>query len=405
MEVLKIDAAGSGGIGSDEQRQEMLGDFDRQIAEVLFRGGVEAGGARIGGHLAQHAAAQRDMDAVVGQADVRQRGHDDQVVGDDAAVAQFRHGAQLAPRKRAMAQAHVFALRFAAIPARQAGAHEQIAIKRVGNALVELLLPQRRRGREKHGRALAERAQAEGRVGVLRQQMGEEKTLGRFARHGFAHAAFRGEPRNVKRMRFGRSVVAEEMIQQAFADAAGGRVPIGHLAHAVRQRQFDRVADGNPQGVFAAITKQKVMPVGARRAERIALVGRQIGAQGSFGKGVELGDRKANPAVFPYPAGRIAQIGFQIGERFPRGVARQGALDQIGIIVGFAYRLRKVRIGGLADHGGLQLGFASGGGVARRKRQLFPGQAEGECARRRRVELRRRRIERDKQRHGRSAVP
>ena len=70
MEFRKVDAVRCRRICPHEQRQEVLEDFDRQIAEallVVLRLLVIA----VGDGASQRAAPVRNVDAVVGQAHVR----------------------------------------------------------------------------------------------------------------------------------------------------------------------------------------------------------------------------------------------------------------------------------------------------------------------------------------------
>ena len=138
MKLGKADAVGSCAVGPDKQCEKVFVDLDGQIAQALLVRGQKA---RPTSQLpTERAAAHADVDAVVGQAHVRQAGQHDQVVGDDAGLAQLGDGIQLAAAQHLVAQVHVLIFLFAVAPSRKARAHEQLAIKRVGGARRKLFL-------------------------------------------------------------------------------------------------------------------------------------------------------------------------------------------------------------------------------------------------------------------------
>jgi hypothetical protein len=115
MEIMEVNAVGIGRVGPDEERQEVLHDLGGQVRNVLLVGGSEAG-TGIRPQFGQPAAAETDMSAIVGQADVRVAGQHDQVPRDDAALRQLGDGIEVAAAEDLVAQAHVLVLGLATVP-------------------------------------------------------------------------------------------------------------------------------------------------------------------------------------------------------------------------------------------------------------------------------------------------
>src|SRR5271165_6278484 len=89
MELSESDAVRSCGISSDEQRQKMFVNLDGEIAEALL---VLRQEIRATSQAAiQCTAAHADVYTVVRKADVGQARQHDQLVGDDACLAQLRY--------------------------------------------------------------------------------------------------------------------------------------------------------------------------------------------------------------------------------------------------------------------------------------------------------------------------
>ncbi len=192
----------------------------------------------VGDRAGQRAASVRDVNAVVGQAHVRQAGQHDQVVGDDARFAQLGHRVQLAAAQHLVAQVHVLGLGFAVVPARQARAHEQLAIERVRDARRQLGLPHGRVRRVIDQRALARLQQPEAQVRPRHQQRGEQKSPRRLARYRLADQRLLARRDHVKRGRLRRGVVVGEMAAAgasppaAFFPACAAACPTGRPAPA-----------------------------------------------------------------------------------------------------------------------------------------------------------------------------
>ena len=69
MEVTERQTMGSRAVGADKQRQEMLHEFDHQIAQPLFVS-ICKPGSGIGQGMREFVAAETDVCSIIGQTNV-----------------------------------------------------------------------------------------------------------------------------------------------------------------------------------------------------------------------------------------------------------------------------------------------------------------------------------------------
>src|SRR5262245_3729046 len=96
---------------------------------------------RIGKLVRDSFAAERQVGAVVRQADARRIRQDHQVVTDDPCFPQFDDGVDLTTTNALMGEEHVSMFCFAVVPARETRADKEFAIEGVRNAVVQFTLP------------------------------------------------------------------------------------------------------------------------------------------------------------------------------------------------------------------------------------------------------------------------
>ena len=194
----------------------MLDDLDHQIAVIFFHHRPFLAAKT----LAEQAAAQGDMGAVVGQRGRGGVGQHHQVVDNDPRLLELADGVELAARQGAVAEPHVLLLHLPPLPARQTGVEEQFAIELVGDQLVELFLPKGRIGRHVHVAALAMEFQGKVTIGKIDEQLQQQEAAAGFA-GGLATGqlpVFALTERETDDLR--RGVVADQVFHQLFAGVA-----------------------------------------------------------------------------------------------------------------------------------------------------------------------------------------
>ena len=332
-----------GRTGGDKQRQKMLDDFDRQIAEVFFNAAALGRLKR----AAEQAAAQGDVGAVVGQRGGTGVGQDHQVVGDHARLLELGNGVELAARQGPVAEAHVGPFALAPLPARQAGVEEQLAVELVGNQVVEPFLPGRRVRGQVHSAGLAVVPQAEFPIGVVDEQLQQKKAAAGFAGNGAAGqfvvvAAAQGEAGDL-----GRAVVADQVVHQPFAGSAQERVVATRqfaVIDRVGQGEFQQIADRDPQPGFAFFGKEEPVLVLSGGAVRVGLVGQQIALENGGGVFAQQPAGKAHPGIFPDLLFSLVEEGVEIGEQMGAEVAAPGAQDKVLVGVGLDHGYRQIHV-------------------------------------------------------------
>ncbi len=272
VKVFKVEAIGRSAVSAWKQAQKMLRDLDDQVPQVFFMPLGEPG-SRIGQQLRQFSGTDTDMGPVIGQADVGAVGKDHQVGLNDAGFLEFGDPVDLASGQHLVAKLHIGMFFFAPVPARQAGTHEQVAVKRIRQAFIEPVLHDRRGCGKKHPHLLSGILQPQFFFRIQNQHLGEQKSDQRFRGKGPADTPGPDPgPHRMKGKNFRGGVVIEKMGQHFFAGLFDSRMDQGCRPDQIGQGELEQIGNRDADHGFSRLIEPELTGIGPEACRRRCFV-------------------------------------------------------------------------------------------------------------------------------------
>ena len=311
VKVGKAQPVRGGAVGSDEEWKKVFDTLDGQVADQFLVGRGKPR-ARFSERAREPPAAQAHMRPVVGQADVRGVGEHDQVVHDDPGLAELSQRIELAPAQDLVTEMHILLLGFSLIPSGEAGAHEQVPIEGVRDAVVQLPLVHRRmRGEVDHG-PLPVGRQLELEIGVHGQKLCEEKALGGLAGHGAPHPPVSAERGDIEGLNFGGRVIVREAMEELPPDLLDDREKASVRPQEVGQRELHQIADRDANPFFAPVGEEEAGDIRALALDGAGLVCQEILPQRLPRAAIQDPLGEPDPAILPHAVRVLIEIPLQL---------------------------------------------------------------------------------------------
>lgn len=127
--------------------------------------------------------------------------------------------------------------------------------------------------------------------------------------------------------------------------------------HRLGQGEFEQVADGDAQPLFAALAEKEAVGVASHRPFRVRFVGQQVVRQDQAGMFAEQPAGKPDPGVLPDSRPPALEEGVKFTEHVRGQIAAPGPSGEVAVVSGVEDGLDQIHRRGPALHRHLELVF------------------------------------------------